>query len=262
MSYIFINTSNLLCRRIDHFTISAGVARTACQIYNDVTLLAYFPFDTTATFNDYSVNLFNGIAAGTTTISQGRSGQALYFSSATSYFQAKCYPHLGTINPPFTFALWVNPDTLNGGGSLIHASNWQTGSGSNCYDLLSFTSTGALVVQLMQSTTVVNAYQGPVVPVNTWTHIAIVYSSVYGVRFHINGQLTAVSPNVGMAIISYTEPQYITLGNNSPLGPSGSIICLNGSIPIVPGPYKGAIDDFRIYNRELDSQEICVLANI
>jgi hypothetical protein len=38
-----------------------------------------------------------------------------------------------------------------------------------------------------------------------------------------------------------------------------SVNCPVGSIPIASGSYTGAIDDFRLYNRELDSQELCVL---
>ncbi|CAF2088792.1 unnamed protein product, partial [Rotaria magnacalcarata] len=44
--------------------------------------------------------------------------------------------------------------------------------------------------------------------------------------------------------------------------PSGSVGCKNGSIPIVPGAFAGALDEFRLYNRELTSQEVCVLANL
>ncbi|CAF1201642.1 unnamed protein product, partial [Adineta steineri] len=45
------------------------------------------------------------------------------------------------------------------------------------------------------------------------------------------------------------------------LGPASWITCVTGSISYASGPFSGAIDEFRLYNRELDSQEICVLAN-
>jgi hypothetical protein len=140
----------LIRRRIDHFTISAGVARNACEIYNDATLLARYPFDTTGNSNDYSVNLFNGISSGTTTISDGYFGQAIYFSSNTSYFQAQCLASLNINNQPFSFSLWVNPTTVGSGGSLVHISSLSTGGGTLCYDLLAFTATGALVQLLME----------------------------------------------------------------------------------------------------------------
>ncbi|CAF2924110.1 unnamed protein product [Rotaria sp. Silwood2] len=258
-----VNSNRKWLTRIDHFTISAGVARSACQIYNDATLIVYYPFDTVDTFNDYSVNLFNGIASGTTTISQGYFGQALYFSSNMSYFQAACLPTMDISSPSFTFALWVNPATLTNGGSLIHVSNLQIGNGSLCYDLLAFTSTGDLVVQWLQSSLTITSIKGPVLSVNKWTHVVVVFETSNGLQLYINGQLNAISASISsLTMYTYTVPQYITLGNNSPLGPFVSMSCRNGLIPIVSGAFTGAIDEFRIYNRDLNNQEICVLANL
>jgi len=206
--------------------------------------------------------MIHGLTQATTTIAQGPVGEALYFSTSTSYFQSKCYPHPDYGTPPFTISLWVNPDSLTGGGSLVHSSNWQNGSGTNCFDILALTSTGTLVAQILISGgVVVNATQGPIIPANTWTHIAMVFSSTYGIRIYTNGELTAVSIAISMNTWTFYEPQYITLGNNSPLGPSGGVSCKVGSIPVVAGAFKGGIDEFRLYNRELDSHEICVLAN-
>ncbi|CAM2701269.1 unnamed protein product [Rotaria socialis] len=248
--------------RIDHFTISAGAARNACQIYNDATLTAYYPFDTTNTLYDYSVNLYNGMAYETNTISQGALGYALTFSSSTSYFQAQCFTMTKGSNSSYSFSIWVNPSASSGGGSIIHFSTLQNGNG-NCYDPLVFAVTGELVAQSMQSTTIVNSLLGPILPTNTWTHVGMVISPMNGMRLYINGQLSALTSGAGgVNIFAYTNPAYITLANESPLGPSGSVGCKNGSIPIVPGSFTGGLDEFRLYNRELTSQEICVLANL
>ena len=77
--------------RVDHFLITAGTARTACQIYNDAALVAHFPFDSIGTWNDYTVNLFNGLSGSLTQLSVGRVGQAIYFGTSTSYFQSECF---------------------------------------------------------------------------------------------------------------------------------------------------------------------------
>jgi hypothetical protein len=254
----------LLCRRIDQFTVSAGSARNACQILNDATLAAYYPFDTNATFNDYSVNLFNGIAVGVTTLSRGRLNQAIYFPSTTSYFQAACFQSTRVNSFAFTFSLWVNPVSVTGGGSLVHISSTQNGITSTCYDLIAFTSTGALVAQWVQGGTgVVNATQGPIIPANTWTHVAVVYGSQNGVRLFVNGVLSASSQTSGSVIIAnFDSPQYVTLGTNNPWALSTASACQNGTIPILPGQFIGGVDQFRVYNREIDNQELCVLANI
>jgi hypothetical protein len=242
-------------------TISAGSVRTACEIYNDATLVAYYPFKTTTTFNDYSVNLFNGMAYGTTTLSEGPpSGQALYFSSSGSYFQAACFSCMEGATVPLSISLWINPANITGGGSVVHISSIQNGSG-NCFDLLTFTSTGALVVQLMEATTMVLGTQGPPIPINTWTHVAIVYGLTNGLRIYINGQLTTFSLTTTEGVNGITTPQYMTLGNNSPVTQSASVSCKNGTVPLNPGPFNGAIGEFRLYNRELNTEEICVLAS-
>ncbi|CAF4107369.1 unnamed protein product [Rotaria sp. Silwood2] len=249
--------------KIDHFTISAGVARSACQIYNDASLIAYYPFDTTGIYNDYSVYLCNGIASGTTAVSSGRVNQAISFTSSTSYFESQCFPRMRGSDQSFSFSLWVNPTSTTGGGTLVHLSTNSNGNGT-CYEPLVFTSTGDLVFQWMTTgpTSVSNA-EGPVISANTWTHIAVVYGFTNGVRLFINGQFSTSSPSSGSINLynSINVPWYIILGNKSPLGSSASISCSSGSIPISSGSFSGSIDEFRLYNRELNNQEICVLAN-
>ncbi|CAF1538704.1 unnamed protein product, partial [Adineta steineri] len=240
--------------RIDHLTISAGVVRTNCQILNDASLVVYYPFDTTATWNDYSVNLCNGIASGVITMSEGRVNQAISFQSSTSYFQSQCYPKIRNVDTSFSISLWFNPTSFTGGGSLVHISTNPSGT-LYCYDLLAFTTTGALVMQWMQSNTTINSTLGPVISVNTWTHVAVVYSTTNGIRLFINGQFSTSSLNTGSLIYDSYTPQYITLGNVGSLGPASWITCVTGSISYASGPFSGAIDEFRLYNRELDSQE-------
>lgn len=250
-----------ISRRIDHFTIAAGVIRTPCQIYNDASLLAYYSFDPTSVFTDNSVNLFQGMGSGVSPISDGYFIQALYFSSNTSYFQVKCFPSPTTSIIAFSISLWIKPDNITRGGTLVHVSNLQTGNGS-CYDLLSFNARGGLIVQLMQSTTIVNGTEGPIIPANVWTHVAVVFGPLNGLRLYVDGLLRTVSVGASQGSNGVVDPQFITIGNISPLGSSASLNCRNGSVPTTPGAYRGAIDEFRFYNRALDNQEICILANM
>ena len=237
-------------------TISAGVARTACEILNDATLIAYYPFDSTDTFLDRSVYLLHGFAVGVTTIAAGRIQQAISFDGNTSFFQAQSFPTMRATFTLFSVALWVKPSAVIGGGSIVHISTLQNGNGSVCYDLLGFTAAGALVAQLMASATVLNSVQGTVLPVDTWTHVAVVYSSTNGLRLFINGQVIAA---VASSIIPNQNNNFITLGNNGPGFTIPSGVCLASTV--AARAYRGMIDDFRVYNRELDSQELCVLVN-
>ncbi|CAF0925096.1 unnamed protein product [Adineta ricciae] len=249
--------------RIDNFMISAGVVRTTCQILNDATLTAYFPFDATDPLNDRSINLYGSVSSPSITISTGRVNDALYFTSSTSYFQSQCFPNSGLDDPPYSFSLWINPSSLIGGGTIIHMSNLIYGNGSICYDLLALTNTGQLVAQWMLSNNTFDGFHGPTIPAGTWTHIAYVYSETNGVRLYVGGQLIAMSFNTPILNIKdFITILYVTLGNISPLGSSASVSCNNvAALSIASGSFIGAIDEFRIYSRELDSREICVLAN-
>ncbi|UJR27614.1 hypothetical protein I4U23_008895 [Adineta vaga] len=180
---------------MDHLTISVGIVRTACQIYNVTTLIEYYSFYT------------NGILVSIATLPNGRVGQAIYFRLGTSYFQAFC----------FSFLRLINPTSLIGSGSLIHISAIQNGSRSICYDLLAFSSTGALIVQWIQNTGVVNGTLGRTIPVNTWTHIAVVYGLASGLRLFVNGLFSSSSQNTNnLSLQDYNVPIYITLSTNSP----------------------------------------------
>lgn len=243
--------------------ISLGVVRSAYQIQNDATLTAYYPFDTTATNNDHSVHLCNGITAGTTVVSAGHVNQALSFSTTTSYFQSQCYTSQRLLDQAYTISLWIRPTITTSGGSLVRLSTTANGGGAACFDFLVFTAAGALVAQHMGIWGGMVAIQGPLIPVNVWTHVAVVYGTTEGLRLHVNGQLSVTTMTMGgIQAYSPMTPMYITLGNSSPLGPSATITCANGTIPITPGPYSGLIDDFRLYNRELNAQDLCVLANL
>ncbi|CAF3733168.1 unnamed protein product [Rotaria socialis] len=246
--------------KIDHFTISSSVARNAYQIYNDASLVVHYPFDTNGTYNDYSVYLCNGLSSGTAVISSGRVNQAISFTLSTSYFQSQCFPRMRGAYPSFSFSLWIYP-TSTTTGSIVHISSNSGGSG-NCYDLLVLTSAGALVFQWMDTSGNVSNARGPVITANTWTHVSTVYGQNSGVRLFINGQFRTSSKNTGNLNLQNTNsPLYITVSNTSPLGPTASLNCSSGTVPISSGSFSGYIDEFRMYNRELNNQEICVLAN-
>lgn len=235
--------------------------RSPCTIYNDATSVAYFPLDSVNTLNDYGANLFRGISYGTIETSSAALGQAMYFQSNTSYFQAQCYVQTKNWNAPFSFSLWINPASTTGGGTVIHLSTTQLGNGT-CYDPLVFTSTGELVAQSITNSpgSVVYSVKGPVLSANTWTHVAMVVGTSNSLRLFINGQLMASYPiTSSIGVYTYGGPQYITLGNTSPYGP---VPCLTGIIPVAAGGFIGGIDEFRMYNRELSTAEICGLVNL
>ena len=238
------------------------MARGDCHVYNDATLISYYPFDSTTTSNDYSVYLSNGIASGTTTVSAGRVNQALSFSSNTAYFQSQSFASTRILSSAFTVSFWIYPTITPTGGSLVHLSSSANGGGT-CYDLLVFAPSGNLVVQYMTDWgSTMFSFQGPSVSINVWTHITVMYAQSNSILLYLNGVLAAASTQTsGINYHDFVTPMYITLGNFNPAGPTAPFSCSNGSIPIASGPYRGWIDEFRLYNRALTMQELCVLAN-
>ncbi|CAF1527163.1 unnamed protein product [Didymodactylos carnosus] len=112
---------------------------------------------------------------------------------------------------------------------------------------------GQMIAQIYSASSTVISVMGPQIQLTPfWTHIAQTWSSTNGLRLYINGYLytsvTATTSTAGSA------QNYVTLG--TVLSGSG---CSTGSISI--SQYYGAIDDFRIYSRELTATEICQLAN-
>jgi hypothetical protein len=122
---ILLNASfNYLNAYVDHFSIS-NRAKSPCEILNDATLVAYFPFDS-GSLVDIGPNMLSGTAAGQTMIT-GERNEALSFTGigSTSYFQTHGLTALGTTNSSFSIGLYINPIVLN--GSIVHVSSNSNG---------------------------------------------------------------------------------------------------------------------------------------
>ena len=114
---------------IDHFTISSRT-KSACEIYLDAVLACYFTFDSGLSFDDSGPNFLSATNSGATSTT-GRVNQALQFSSALSYVTISGISALISTNTAFTISMWVNPTSVNGGATLIHASTQV--NGTSCF---------------------------------------------------------------------------------------------------------------------------------
>jgi len=170
---------------------------------------------------------------------------------SSSYFQASGFLALGIPSQPFSFSLWVKPQELE--GTLVQVSTNASGTGS-CASFIGFASSGSLIAQVKTNTSNV-AISYPNLPLNSFTLIVQTWSSTNGLRLYINSNLvgTAVATTYWAAS---NWVNYVTLGG-----------CLSGcsscsTAPgnrISPGPFKGAVDDFRVYSRELTADDVCTL---
>ncbi|CAF3969977.1 unnamed protein product, partial [Adineta steineri] len=142
-------------------------------------------------------------------------------------------------------SLWVQR-TSTGGGTLVHYSTQTNGKGW-CIVPIGFSSAGNITATVWAPN---NHVTGPVLSVNTWTHIATTYSQTHGLTLYVNGTFVgSIAPQSndapGTVVI-------LTLGNSLRGG-----IC--SSPPIVTGPFSGYLDEFRVYSRELSAREVSAL---
>ena len=224
-------------------------AKSAAEVLNDATLVAYFSFDGPVLEQDMGPNQINSYLSNGAVVS-GRVGRGLALSgSSTSYLQAFGFFQLGQPNQAFTFAMWINPSSTSG-GALIHKTSYQNGSGgwiqtmmglSNFNQISHFTNGGTSQIT------------GPMVPVSQWTHVIYSYSQANGQTMYVNGAQIGRTGSMSFSSSSYINViDWLTFGYNPGGGTQG---------PVAPIPFSGMIDEVYIYRREITASEAMALAN-
>ena len=251
---------------IDSLQVSRG-AKTACQILNDAILTAYYSFDRGIYNLDLSNNYINGNSNGLSTVS-GLVGEAYLFQGSSSYFQSTAFTAYSA-GESFSVALWVKPYSIYS-GTLIHLSTGTSGGGTACFDLLGFSTTGQLIANLYTtyaccpvtcSCHYSTSIGGPIMTINTWTHVVLTYSPSNGMALYTNGTLRAYDdgfPSFPANAYAFTTRPYMTVGSPTTTG-SIPVGCLVSTPILSPAHYQGLIDELRIYSRELTITEICSL---
>ncbi|CAF3686179.1 unnamed protein product [Rotaria sordida] len=157
-------------------------AKNSTEILNDATLHVYYSFDG-GSRTDNGPNGINGTAYGNLSSTTGRVNQALQFNSGPYiYYSYTPFYFLGISGHPLTIALWAKPTGSYAQQTLVFVevpSGW-------CIHYLVMQSTGQLVANGWNG--VIVATNGPILPLNTWTHIGYTYSTTNGIRLR---ELTA-----------------------------------------------------------------------
>lgn len=228
---------------IDHVSITYR-AKTPVEVLDDATLLAYYSFDCGSTY-DSGPNLLHAHAVATFIV-PGRVNDAILFNTSAAYFQAPAITALGITNQSFSFSFWIKP--LRVLGVLIHLSN-TSASNDWCSTILGFSSSGYIIAQVSGVT-----LTGPTLPLNVWTHVVHTYSVTNGIRLYVNGTLSGSSGgNIGRQ--GPDMPVYLNVANQL----SEIVSCSWGNIG--SGSFNGVINEFRVYSREVNSSEICMLSS-
>ena len=199
---------------------------------------------------DSGPNQINGQAVGLSSGDGGRVGQSYLFNSTSAYFQVTSLLLLGYSYRPFSFAMWLRPlGPVTNGGTVLHVSSATDGSGW-CLQLIGLNSLGQIIAAGYDGSTMPQV-TGPVLTTGFWVHTAYTYSQTNGVRLYINGVLSGqtgafvhAKPNASLAL---------TLGQ-----PINGGLCDRGTIQ--SGNYRGQIDEFYVFSREVSQSDITALA--
>jgi hypothetical protein len=136
-------------------------------------------------------------------------------------------------------------------GIVVHASSFASGNGW-CLPFLGFSLNGSLIAQIYNGS--IPLWIGdPTMSVSksVWSHVVQTWSSKNGLRLYINSVL--VASHLYPTYVGSYVPDFVTLGN----GINTTSMCETAQITY--SPYKGDIDDFRVYSRELSAADVCTL---
>lgn len=230
-------------------TITTG-EKASCQVLEEATLAAYFNFDTGVQMIDQGPNGLLATGQSLSTTITGRLQQAISFTGATtSYFQVIGLTGLGISNRPFSISIWIRPRRLS--GVIAHVSSLASGNGW-CSSFLGFSSSGTIVAQMINSLPV-SIMSSSIPKISSWTHIVQTWSSTNGLRLYVDNILVANNSAMATSFIGSGISNFVTLGNSL----SGTT-CIPGGVASLT-PFDGDMDEFRIYSRELTTNDVCRL---
>ncbi|MBI4976894.1 MAG: LamG domain-containing protein [Spirochaetes bacterium] len=168
---------------------------------------------------------------------EGRSGKALAFTGSNSYAVIK----FTNLSGGFTFAAWVKPKEISadlpfGETSIVARSGYHSS--------IAYTTAKKFFFNYWTTNNRnVSAVSSATYDANEWYHVAGVYDKTGGKAYiYVNGELkgTAAAP-AGSEIRRYEPVLYIGCGTTS------------GKYA---GWFTGAVDDVKIFNRALLSDEV------
>ncbi|CAF2861863.1 unnamed protein product [Rotaria sp. Silwood2] len=219
-------------------------AKNSTELWNDASLYVYYSFNDNSLL-DNGPNGINGTASGSLTSTTGRVNGAIQFSSGSSiYYTYGPFYFLGISNHAFSISLWAQPTGSYADSTLIfmqQLSGW-------CVHFMVMTSAGYLSAHLWNGNDV--TANGPMLSLNSWTHIGYTYSLSNGIQLYINGVL--YSNTGGFSYSASGVPMYMILGNDG-----GRNVCSPG----IGGSFTGAFDEFYVHSCELTASQIRALAN-
>ena len=206
-------------------------------------LVAGYSFNegTGTTAGDSSGNNNNGTLTNGPTWTAGKYGSALQFDASddgndTNNPQVNLGTSFDIATNTFTISAWVNPTNYDDWRTIIGKRN--SGATPRFHWFLNI-GDGSVVIY-SSDTTLYFAYA---VPTGAWTHLTLVASAM-STSLYVNGVLQETLE--GFTLGTCSAACYAAIGDNGEVLSGGSD----------SDPFKGKIDELRVYNRSLSQAEI------
>jgi hypothetical protein len=195
-------------------------------------LVAAYAFNETSgtTVIDVSGNNNGTMGSTVTRIATGKFGGALVFNGTNTLVTIPNSASL-QLTTGMTLEAWVNPSAATSAWrDVIYKGN------DNYYLSATSTSSGKPAGGGTFGATTVETFGATILPVNTWTHLAVTYDGAT-LRLYVNGAQVSSLARTGNLLTS-TNP--LQIGGDSIYGQF----------------FQGMIDEVRVYNRALSQAEI------
>lgn len=227
---------------------------TISQTLND-SLLIYYPFSGNA--NDLSSNGFNGtVNASLTTDRFGNPNSAYSFDGINDYIDL---PYSLKLKPayPFSISFWLKLNTLPNTSNGFFCSDTEIGDWNGCWMTISAHNNWQVEINLgggLGSTSPGNRrskLSSYSLTTNVWYNILGIVRGATDMDIYINCEyFGGTYSGYGPTSISYTSFH----------GSIGRTVAGNPSFDYYY--FKGCLDEFRFWNRELNANDISILCAI
>jgi Concanavalin A-like lectin/glucanases superfamily len=209
-------------------------------------LVAYYPFDGNA--NDQSGNNNNGVEYGGIQYKQGIIGDAASFDGVDDYIRVLSHPSLNPANQ-LSISFWVKVDGYtNEWSPIVHKGGpLLSESGTNREYTVWLHNTSNFCLASAGDGSAQNYLYACCAEVG-WTHfVGIIDRQNHRMKIYVDGTLK----------VDANDP-YATFNNNN----YDLIIGWSEEVNSAYSPFKGRIDELRIYNRVLTEDEIKALSPV
>lgn len=218
---------------------AAELAHSISMYVEPAGLVGYWPMNEGAgdTVHDASGNSNDGTASGSPAWVQGKIDGALQFNGSNNIVDmgAGSQSTLNFGTSDFSVSFWINPASISGGGEDV-MSIWPSGGSTGSF---SIATVGTQMLMFLNNLSTYRYSSTGVLSAGTWTHVVFIKKSTTNFDVYINGVLSdgALAGSIPSSVSSAANDFKLGIGRYN----------IN---------FNGSIDDIKIFNRALTSDEI------